>query len=157
MIPQQVLDSVSNSVANDWHQHSNGKGWVYKTARVDATAYLHLSSKVSGNALVFGNALVSGNARVSGDALVFGDARVFGDAWEFSPLYLQGSRHALTLCSLNQIAIGCHIHDIDHWLKRYKAIGKSEGYTEEQIAEYGDHITYIASVAKQLRTKGDAK
>jgi len=132
-VPQNVLVYGSNPV--DWHAHKNGGGWVYKTSHVDATAYLHLT------AIVYGNARVSGNARV------------YGDAWEFSPIYLQGSRHPLTLCSLTQIAIGCHVRKISYWLKRYKAIGRVEGYTPSQIAEYGKHIAYIAEYAETLQPK----
>ena len=98
--PENVLALVPGSNNNDWHQHSNGGGWVYKTAHVDETAYLNPTSIVSGDAWVYGN------ARVSGDAWVYGNARVSGDAWEQSPLYIQGSKHSLTLCSLTQIAVG---------------------------------------------------
>ena len=91
------------------------------------------------------------NVSIVGNAWVYGDAQVYGDAWVFSPPYIQGTRHALTLCSLAQIAIGCHVHDVSDWLKRYKAIGRSEGYTKEQIAEYGRHLAYLASIAKRLQ------
>ena len=143
-VPQNVLDVVYGSVASDWHQHPNGGGWVYKTAKVEESAYLHSTSVVSGNALVFGNARVYGDARVSGNA------RVSGDAWAQSPLYIQGSRHALTLCSHTQIAIGCHVHAIAEWKKTYKAVGKAEGYTPEQIAEYGEYIALFAKAAKRI-------
>jgi len=76
---------------------------------------------------------------------------VSGNAWVFSPPYIQGTCHALTLCSLTQIAIGCHVHDVVDWLERYKAIGRSEGYTKEQIAEYGRHLVYLAAIAKRLQ------
>ena len=134
-VPKKVLYSVFGSKPEDWKQHANGGGWVYKTAKVESTVYLHQTS------IVFGNAQVSG------------DARVFGDAWEDSPLYIQGSRHALTLCSHTQIAVDCHVHDISKWLERYKAIGESEGYTKEQIAEYGIYLTLLADTAKRLQAK----
>jgi hypothetical protein len=82
---------------------------------------------------------------------VYGDARVYGYAWVVSPPYIQGTRHALTLCSLTQIAVGCHVHDITEWLTQYKAIGKREGYTTEQVAEYGRHLAYLAAIAKRLQ------
>ena len=70
LVPQKVLAAILGSVAKDWHQHSNGGGWVYKTARVDETVYLQSSS------IVFGNARVSGNARVYDDAQVSGNATI---------------------------------------------------------------------------------
>ena len=78
-VPQKVLDSVYGSKPGDWKQHSNGGGWIYKTAKVEESVYLHPTS------IVFGNAQVSGKARVFGDAQVFGNAWVFGDAqWSCS-------------------------------------------------------------------------
>ena len=103
------------------------------------------------NLSVHGDAWVYGNAQVYGDARVYGGAQVSGDAWVFPPPYIQGSRHALTLGSLSQIAVGGHIHDIKDWLKTYRAIGKREGYTKEQIAEYGLHLAYLAAIAKRLQ------
>jgi hypothetical protein len=58
----------------------------------------------------------------------------------------------MTLCSLTQIAVGCHVYNITDWLARYKTIGKAEGYTAEQVAEYGRHLAYIAAIAKRLQT-----
>ena len=166
-VPQRVLDAVYESTAADWHQHGNGKGWVYKTAKVEELVYLHPTSivfgnaQVCGNALVFGDARVFGGAQVSGDARVYGNAQVFGDAqvygdaqvcggqWATPPLYIQGSRHALTLCSHTQIAVGCHVHTIAEWQKKYKAIGKLERYTLAQITEYGEYISLVAKAAKR--------
>jgi hypothetical protein len=84
---------------------------------------------------------------------VYGNAWVSGDAWVFSPLYIQGTRHTVTLCSHTQIAIGCHVHDIKEWQKHYRAIGKKEGYTREQIAEYRAYINLCAKTAKQFVKK----
>ena len=147
-VPQNVLDSVWGSVSADWRQHDNGKGWVYKTARVDPTVYLHPTSIVFGNAQVCGDARVYGNARVYDNAWVYDNDWVSGNAWVFSPLYIQGTRHAVTLCSHKQIAIGCHIHDITEWQKKYRAIGRMEGYTPAQIKEYGAYIVLLAAAAK---------
>ena len=136
--PQNVLDLVLGSTPADWHQHSNGGGWVYKTAKVAETAY------------VGPDARVYGNAWVHGDARVYGNAWVHGGEWKASPHYIQGTRHALTLCSPTQIAVGCHVHTIEEWLAGYKEIGAREGYTQDQVEEYGRYLTLLASRAKKL-------
>jgi hypothetical protein len=99
---------------------------------------------VYGDARVSGDARVYGDARVSGDARVYGAARVYGDAWVSSPLYIQGTRDALTTCSRTEIAVGCQVHTVAEWLTRYEEIGTRYGYTPEQIAEYGRHLRYAA-------------
>lgn len=90
----------------------------------------------------------NGNAWVYGDAQVYGNAQVSGNAWVSAPLYIQGTRHHVTLCSHTQIAIGCHVHDISYWLEHYKAIGRKEGYSAAEISEYGNYIRLAAGIAK---------
>ena len=141
-VPKKVLNSVYGSKPEDWKQHANGGGWVYKTAEVDSTVYLHPAS------IVYGEAQVSGDAQVSGNALVFGNAQVSGDAWETSPLYIQGSRHSVTNCAHGSIAIGCQVHTFAEWKAKYKTIGKAAGYTAAQIKEYSHHIAYVIKVGK---------
>ena len=128
---------------SEWHQHPNGNGWVQNTAAVEDTAYVE--GIVSGNARVYGNAQVYGDARVYGDAWVSGDARVSGDAWAFSPLQVKGTQHHVTTCTHTLIQIGCQQHPASYWLEHYKAIGRANGYTADQIAEYGLILKLVAS------------
>jgi hypothetical protein len=123
---------------------------VFGDAQVYGNAWVYGNAQVYGNAWVFGNAHVYGNAHVFGNAHVYGNARVSGDAWAHTPLYIQGTRHAVTLTSHTQIAIGCHIYDIEYWQKHYRVIGRIESYTKEQIAEYRAYINLCAKTAKQL-------
>jgi hypothetical protein len=125
------------------HQHLNGGGWVANTAKVADTAY------IGSNAQVYGNAQVSGDARVSGDAQVSGDARVSGGAWETSPLYIQGTRHAVTNSSYGFLNIGCIKLSFSEWKKKYRAVGKQQGYTVEQIKEYGTIIAFATKLGKK--------
>jgi hypothetical protein len=47
------------------------------------------------------------------------------------------------------IAIGCERHDYDWWLANYEACGQRNGYTPEEIADYGAWIAL--AVARQRR------
>ena len=95
---------------SEHHQHENGQGWIANTAKVEKTVY------------------------------VGPNARVYGNAWEQSPLYIQGSRHSLTLASYTEIAIGCHLHTITFWEYNYQSIGEAEGYSEHEVEEYLGYI-----------------
>ena len=55
-------------------------------------------------------------------------------------LFINGSRNLVSWYGCNKIQIGCHKKDIDWWLENYKVIGKREGYTPDQIAEYKTYI-----------------
>ena len=166
----------------EWHQHPKGGGWVKNTAHAGATAIVEGivsgNAQVSGNAWVCGdawvcgNAWVSGNAQVSGDAWVSGDAQVYGDAWVygdarvygnawvcgdawcFSPLQIQGTKHFVTTCTHTHISIGCQKFTVSEWQGSYQQIGKQQGYTPDQIAEYG---MLIALCADWLKAKFPAK
>ena len=79
-----------------------------------------------------------------------GDARVYGNAWTHSPLYIQGTRNALTTASRTEITVGCERHPVTEWLTRYEEIGGRHGYTPEQIEEYGIYLKMAAEWLAKL-------
>ena len=146
-VPQNVLDAVYGSSAEDWHQHPNGTGWVYKTAKVQESAYLHPTSIVYGDAQVYGNARVYGNAQVSGDAWVS------GNAWATSPLQIQGSVHFVNECKKGWLKIGCIEKPLEWWKENRVRCREENGYTPEQIEEYGWYIELYAKLLAQKKGK----
>jgi|SRR3990167_2167329 len=77
-------------------------------------------------------------------ALVYGNAQVYGNAWGKSPLYIQGSRHAVTNCERGSLSIGCLIHTFAEWKANFRAIGATNGYSKAEIAEYGRIIEFAS-------------
>lgn len=124
--------------------HVSGNAWVYGDARVYGTAWVYEGARVYGDARVFGTARVYGNARVSGTAQVSGTARVYGDAWHFSPLQIRGTRHFVTTCDHSHLQIGCLIRTIEKWREGFESTGRRQGYTPDEIAEYGLIINLAA-------------
>jgi len=124
-----------------------GSAWVFGSAQVSGNAL------VLGDARVYGNARVFGNAQVSDNAQVFGNARVSGNAWEVSPLYIQGSKHSMTLASFTEIAIGCHLHTIKFWKDNCVEIGQAEGYNKAEIEEYTGYIRLAEQYAARVSAK----
>ena len=51
-------------------------------------------------------------------------------------------------CKYGFIAIGCKIFEFTYWKQHYKAIGKLESYTSEQIIEYGLYIDLFIAIGK---------
>ncbi len=162
---------------SEWHQHPKGNGWVQNSAHVDDTATVegivygdawvhgdarvYGDARVHGNARVYGNAQVHGNAQVYGDAWVYGNAQVYGNAWvywnawSFSPLQIKGSVHFVTTSSRTEISVGCQKFNVDTWEKTYALVGKANGYTPDQIAEYR---LLLETAASWLKMKfGDEK
>ena len=128
--PQKIFPGATEGT---WHQHGNGGGWVQNTCTVETSVY------------------VGPNAQVSGNARVYGNAQVSGDAWKFSPLYIQGTRHAVTVSAYGMIQVGCHSHPVGWWQEHYRATGKTEGYTKTEVDEYG---LYIALAAAWIKLHG---
>jgi len=118
------------------HQHKNGGGWVANTVTIDDSVYVAPYAQVSGDARVYGDAQVSGNARV------------YGDAWVETPLFIQGTRHAVNNSKHGYLSIGCITLTFKEWKKQYRAIGKKQGYTAKQIKEYGAIIALATKIGK---------
>ena len=91
-------------------------------------------------------AQVSGNAWVSGNAHVYGNARVSGGKHIAPPLYIQGSKHSITVNTVDIINIGCHSHTLIYWQEHFVAIGRTEKYSKKQVAEYGKYLALIADL-----------
>ena len=119
-------------------------GWLEK----DSNLSQEDNARVSGDARVYGYARVYGDAQVSGTARVYGDARVSGGVWEKSPLYIQGSKHSLTNSKPGHLKIGCMEHPVAFWKEHFKDIGGAEGYTAEEIEEYGAYIDIFIKVGR---------
>lgn len=128
------------------------KAKVSENATVRDSAQVFGSARVFGDAFVFGGALVCGNALVRGTSRVLGKARVQGDAlvcggrWLKSPLYIEGSRHSITMCAPGSLAIGCQVRSINHWLACGKEIGERHDYTQAELEEYERYIRLAAEM-----------
>ena len=98
------------------------------------------------------NDMVVFRVRIGYDAQI-GDFSQIGDntKCKTNPVQIQGSRHLITHHSPGHLAIGCMVEPIPEWLADYKIIGEAEGYTGEQIEEYGNHIRYMAEVDKWFK------
>lgn len=55
-------------------------------------------------------------------------------------LIFQFNKHFAYYTYNDSIKIGCHYASIKEWLRDYKEVGKSEGYTDLQIKLYGQFI-----------------
>jgi len=126
------------------HAHVYGWGHVYDWGHVYGQAQVYGGGRVYDYAGVCGLARIHGTARVCEYADV-GFAGVHDGTWLESPLTLAGTQHPLCVCSPTEIAIGCEVHSVDHWLEQYEEIGKANGYTDEDIAEY----RYLIDVAAE--------
>lgn len=93
-------------------------------------------------------ARVGDGAQVGNWARVGNWAQVEGEHLT-SPLYIIGSVHPLTNSRPGYIAIGCQEHTFEYWKKHFRRIGKENGYTPEQITEYGKLIRFIAAVGRK--------
>ena len=92
---------------------------------------------------VSGSARVYGGATVTGDAKVSGDAWVYGGAWDASPLQIRGTKHFVTHSARGQITIGCIPLPVPEWLEQYEEIGRLNGYSKRQVAEYKRYIDLV--------------
>jgi hypothetical protein len=67
-------------------------------------------------------------------------------------IVLIGSRHVITAYA-DRVRIGCHERSYESWLKIYRKVGEEEGYTPEQIDEYGDLIRRAQAMVAAIPTE----
>lgn len=60
----------------------------------------------------------------------------------------QFGKHAAFYRGLDEIQIGCYKHSIEHWVSNFEAIGKSNGYSNDEIQKYG---RFIKSCARNFK------
>ena len=58
---------------------------------------------------------------------------------------MHGSRHEINAHG-KTVRIGCHLNDIAWWLEHYKAVGRAENYTPDQVEEYGQYLKLIEAL-----------
>jgi hypothetical protein len=56
------------------------------------------------------------------------------------PLQILATHHAIIVRTDGYLTIGCEHHPLVWWEEHYKAVGRRENYTDDQVAEYADHI-----------------
>jgi hypothetical protein len=66
--------------------------------------------------------------------------------WSKAPLQIQGSRHFVNVCNKFVLRIGCNEFTFEHWKENFKTIGKENGYTAEEITEYGLYINLVIKI-----------
>jgi len=119
-------------------QHTNPDGsiggWVAMTATVSRKCVCGIRART------LGYAVVDGSARVDGYAVV-NDGE-----WKTSPLQIQGSAHFVNMASRTVLRIGCIELTIAKWREKRVVLGQANGYTAEQIEEYGLYIELAAKL-----------
>ena len=66
---------------------------------------------------------------------------------------IEGSRNSVSLAGDHKLTIGCQVHTIKSWLEHYRSIGKANGYTDAQIAEYKRYIDIFAAIDNERDDK----
>ena len=111
---------------------------------------IHSSAEVGEGAEVGAWAKVGEGAKVGARAEVGAWAKVGEDCVIVYCVYIIGSKHTVNYWGkkegVQKIAIGCHVHSFQEWLDNFQTIGKENGYTESQIAEYKAYIDVVIAV-----------
>jgi hypothetical protein len=91
---------------------------------------------------------------IIGDCCELGDYCKLGNGCKVpKSLFISASQHSVSYWGYDAIQIGCKKYTISEWQKHFREIGKAEGYSEEQINEYGFYIDLIA----KLHGRGNIK
>jgi carbonic anhydrase/acetyltransferase-like protein (isoleucine patch superfamily) len=80
-----------------------------------------------------------------GDRTTIGDGTTIGDDTTIlKSIFIVGSRHSVCWWQNGVINIGCKQFTIGEWMENFENIGKSEGYSDNEIEEYVEYIEICA-------------
>ena len=71
-------------------------------------------------------------------------------------LRIQGSRHEINAID-DDVRVACERHQLAWWLEHFAKVGAAEGYTEQEIAEYGAHLKHIAMLLQMRKASEQGK
>ena len=59
-----------------------------------------------------------------------------------TPLQISGTKHDVIVREPGYVTIGCLHKPLMWWEEHYRATGRTEGYSDKQVDEYGEHIAH---------------
>ena len=80
---------------------------------------------------------------------------IYGGEIIKSPLQIQGSKHFCIVCKPNYLRIGCNEFSFEYWNENYKSIGSENGYSNEEIEEYGIFISIALKIGNNCFSKNE--
>lgn len=123
--------------------HVLDKGWV----SFQYTNISELEEEFAQRGIEVGNGCELGDGCKLGEYCELGECCKLGDGCKVpKSLFISASQHSVSYWGYDAIQIGCKKHTISEWQKHFREIGKAEGYSEEQIDEYGFYIDLIAKL-----------
>ena len=124
---------LKNTTTGEWRKH---EGTLAELQPLFAERKITL-----GDECALGIWCTLGDGCRLGVGCTLGDECALGN-WKYNitPLQIQGTRHLLNVASPTDIKIGCFVLPTTTWIKEFCKIGKANGYTAKEIAEYHGYI-----------------
>ena len=126
-----------------------GEGWV----SFQYTNISELEEEFAQRGIEVGDGCKLGDYCKLGDGCELGNGCELGKVCKLGngckvpkSLFISASQHSVSYWGYDAIQIGCKKYTISEWQKHFREIGKAEGYSEEQINEYGFYIDLIAKL-----------
>jgi len=131
-------------------QHANPDGsvggWVAAGVSIAAGVIVGIHARILGGTIrggtIWGGTIWGGT--ILGGTILGGT--ILGGNWKKATLQIQGTRHFVNMCSCTELQIGCIHLTIAKWREKRVVLGEKEGYTPEQIEEYGRYIELAAAM-----------
>ena len=120
-----------------------GEGWV----SFQYTNISELEEEFAQRGIEVGDGCKLGDGCELGNGCELGKVCKLGNGCKVpKSLFISASQHSVSYWGYDAIQIGCKKYTISEWQKHFREIGKAEGYSEEQINEYGFYIDLIAKL-----------
>ena len=105
--------------------------------------------EIKERSITIGDGASIGDGARIGDRASIGYEATIGDGASIGKtIFITGSRNPVNYYGLDVIHIGCIRKTIAEWQEQYREVGREDGYSYEQIREYGAYIQMIAELHK---------
>jgi carbonic anhydrase/acetyltransferase-like protein (isoleucine patch superfamily) len=121
--------------------------WVGKWTEIGVGAKVSHKTTIREGTSIGAGAWIGDGAKIGPYATICEGAKVNADTdYAASPLYIVGTRHPVCEVAPGVLAVGCEEHSIADWLAWAESIGRRNGYTPAQIAEYTAYFELAAKL-----------
>jgi len=102
---------------------------------IDNSAIIHKTVMISERVTIAAWVTISERVTISEGVTIAEGAEI-----KVNPLYIKGTYHIGYYTGKGRVGFGCIIKPLDWWEKNRIRCGEKNGYTSEQIEEYGEYI-----------------
>lgn len=121
------------------------KAKAFNNSKIIGHAKMRGQAEIYDNVIVKSKGKIGGTAKLYQDIVIDEDVMILGGSWSGVTI-INGSKHTVWQPTPKTITVGCATKFISDWQNEYQSFGEENGFTQDEIDEYGAYIQQIADL-----------